>query len=452
MSRAWIWLTALALATRLAAMVALDAHHSALETAHHEHQYIARSLAEGKGFSFPFFSEQPGPTSQQAPLVPFLLAGSYLIFGIASPSSLLACLLVQCVVGTLAALLLGKTVAAIRGERAGLWSALLAAMYPPAIIASLHIQALIWNLFFLALLLRQVVRWREDRSPASGGAFAVASAGALLCDPILGSVIAALWCLVAWEVLRAKGHYGFVGLAAVPALVLLLTSPWTVRNWLVHGRFVPIKDSFGYVFWQGNHPGSEGTDKLRLDSNIAEAVSNAWDPRTSVAAARQGRQQVVGVDSQLSESTLRELAALPNEIARMDYFAALAWRELRNEPWLYPRQCGRRLLAWLTFDPTNPRSYVFHYQLGYVLLLVLAARGAWRLERSAQWLPFALSAAALTFVHTAIITSARFRVPIEFLFLPLAGLTLETVLGRGAKWAAVAARHFDRNKEPVTGC
>ena len=45
-------------------------------------------------------------------------------------------------------------------------------------------------------------------------------------------------------------------------VALLVIAPWTVRNWLVHGEPVFIKSTFGYAFWQGNSPGSWGTDKV----------------------------------------------------------------------------------------------------------------------------------------------------------------------------------------------
>ena len=75
-------------------------------------------------------------------------------------------------------------------------------------------------------------------------------------------------------------------MAGVAALVI---TPWTVRNWLVHGRPMFIKSSFGYAFWQGNNPISWGTDKipkpsaepmrLENDGTLADMNRALWEAR-----------------------------------------------------------------------------------------------------------------------------------------------------------------------------
>src|SRR5437867_10403519 len=82
-----IALAAVAVAVRLAAVLAVGSYR--LEHVTYEHGEIARNLVEGRGFTVCWMGAE-GPTSQQAPVYPFLLAGFYWLLGVSSPSALLA--------------------------------------------------------------------------------------------------------------------------------------------------------------------------------------------------------------------------------------------------------------------------------------------------------------------------------------------------------------------------
>ena len=44
-------------------------------------------------------------------------------------------------------------------------------------------------------------------------------------------------------------------------LVFVLgVAPWSLRNYLVFGKFIPIRSNMGLVLWMGNHPGGQGFD------------------------------------------------------------------------------------------------------------------------------------------------------------------------------------------------
>ena len=49
------------------------------------------------------------------------------------------------------------------------------------------------------------------------------------------------------------------GLTAICALFMILTvSPWTVRNYSVHGKFIPVSTNGGVNLWIGNNPNATG--------------------------------------------------------------------------------------------------------------------------------------------------------------------------------------------------
>src|SRR4051794_32403475 len=77
---------ALAIAVRMAAVLILESHHVPRST--YEHGEIAANLLAGRGFSTRFLGAE-GPTSQQAPLYPFLVAACYAAGGVERPLALL---------------------------------------------------------------------------------------------------------------------------------------------------------------------------------------------------------------------------------------------------------------------------------------------------------------------------------------------------------------------------
>src|SRR5262245_53341506 len=91
-------LIGLAILARAAVVLALQSHTVPRST--YEHGEIAANLLAGRGFSVKFLGAE-GPTSQQAPLYPLLVAGSYALGGVETPRALLILELGQAVVGGL---------------------------------------------------------------------------------------------------------------------------------------------------------------------------------------------------------------------------------------------------------------------------------------------------------------------------------------------------------------
>lgn len=427
----------IALALRLAAFWLLESGRHALESAHHEHASIARSLARGEGFRFNFFGalERPCLTSIEAPLVPGLLALAYRVFGVETLAAGRALVLAQILVSALTAAGIWVLARQLTASKWGAWGAgLLAALYPPLIVSPLHIQALVWNLAWLVLLLLAAAWTRDGHARLGAIAFIVGGVGGLYTDPILAAV--ALPLLVfqrgASETLLSAG----LRPVALALAVGVGIAPWLARNHAVHGRWVFVKDSFWFVLWQGNHSASVGTDKLPPAPEDAARLAAAVDPRAAQDAAISARRNAVGVNEILGPSFLAELRALPTEIERMDRFRDLALDATVGDPRGYLRQCARRLTYWIGFDPTNPRSYLWHYRAAYIALAALGLAGfSWRSVAMERWLPIWVALAGLTIVHVLVITSARFRIPAELLLVVPAGLTL----GRCARslWRAV---------------
>src|SRR3954468_14649249 len=112
-------LIALAVAVRAAAVLVLQSHHVPHST--YEHGEIAANLLAGRGFSVHFLGAE-GPTAQQAPVYPLVVAGAYALGGVETPRALLILELGQALLGGLlvaGVLWLAREVAPGRGRVAG---------------------------------------------------------------------------------------------------------------------------------------------------------------------------------------------------------------------------------------------------------------------------------------------------------------------------------------------
>src|SRR5271154_1685517 len=102
--RSLFWMVVVALLLRLVVMSFLYPERTDPYRDHWrfggESGRIARSIAQGEGFSNPLFGKT-GPTAWLAPVFPYLLAGIFKIFGIYSNASAIVALAVDCLFSAL---------------------------------------------------------------------------------------------------------------------------------------------------------------------------------------------------------------------------------------------------------------------------------------------------------------------------------------------------------------
>jgi hypothetical protein len=393
-SREILAFAAIALMARLVACFWMDAP-GMLPAAAYEHGTIARSIVEGRGFSFHFYGP-PGqvvPTSQQAPLMAGLLAGAYALLGTETRAAFWLVLVIQSVVGSWATWHLMRVTEAMFSTRRITWLAgMMASLGPAFVVAPTMVQAVTWNMLALAMMADGW--WIVRRSPSSLGGITLVAIGNILAwhvDPIMA--IAGALLIIA----SACGSWKRSSVAIVSPLILVGILPWTMRNIDMHGRFMLVKDSFAYVFWQGNTLASHGTDKL---PSPTERLS---------------------VDTTMPLAFREHLASLPTEVQRMDAFGPLIVEEFSRRPAQYVEKSLLRARQWIFFDETNPKSRSLLYRVSYIGLILLAGVGAW--HRRLLWredLPLLIPIIVMTLFSVLVITSARFRLPAEFLLVPFA--------------------------------
>lgn len=408
----------LALLARLAACWLLHRENAA-DIYTYEHGEIARNLLDGRGFSVELLGTW-GVTSQQAPVVPYILAGCYWLCGVGTAAAHWLFFVIQCLEGGfMAAGVVALARRVTQNERVALVAGLAAALHPPLVYSATHIQVvstatvvLIW--LFVALFdLRRSPTWRN--AVKAGLWMGLIT----LTDPILA--LSGVGTTLAWLMVdRPRGRLEMQSLvknwAVLVAVSVLTISPWLVRNYRVHGHFVFIKSTFGYAFWQGNNHFSVGTDKVmrasvgerlnRTDLNLNERL---WQARLEAGCVD---------DIALTKAEKIELGQLP-ELERSKELFRRAKMELAGQPGRYLELCLRRLRFFLWLDESNPKTASVFYRVPQISLSFFALTGLILSSGTARrrLAPTVISFLLVTLFHTLTITAPRFHLPWEPLII-----------------------------------
>jgi hypothetical protein len=419
-------LALVSLGLRLGLVWAVSSEQGQAATYTYEHGGIAENLLTGRGFTI-WYLGVTGPTSQQAPFYPFLLAAAYKLFGIGTPAAILAVRCLQCFAGTALVLLVVWLAWSLVPARPTLgwvagWGA---AVYPTHVYMVTHMQVALWAALLLASLVAVVATSRGQRSWRKATLAGIISGSLLLVEPIL-AIALPIVALMSWlddlaaaksqsKVDRFQRMAASLGRVSTMAGVALLTiAPWLVRNYHVHGEFVFIKSTFGYAFWQANNPISRGTDKIPVPEAEATRLAHDGSLAGMHRAITEARLQTIYIDRiTLEPGGYREFQGL-SEPARSRLLSARAWDFIGKEPMRYLELCLRRLRYFLLFDETNPKAANWVYRVSTVVWLSLSFIGllALRPEWRRLWPTIAI-VGVITVFHTLTIVSARFRIPVE---------------------------------------
>ena len=260
----WILLVALAVAKMtVAAFVAAPGKINSLGW---ESSYIAKAMAEGRGFADPYMPmdmHEGQKTSWVAPAYPMLLAGIYRLLGVLSRSSTVAIVWLNVLFTTLAGVVLYRLAARVFNPVVGYAASFLYLVDPKTIAY----EYVVWDtclftllllcVLYLAVDLQERYSWRRlvFLSLAFGFTLLV-NAAAILFSPFL--ILGVLWVrpFDLWE-------YGKVGCVSF-VVVLAVIAPWLIRNYLTFGQFVFIKQGFGVELRIANNAESKGMAVLAL--------------------------------------------------------------------------------------------------------------------------------------------------------------------------------------------
>jgi 4-amino-4-deoxy-L-arabinose transferase-like glycosyltransferase len=180
------------------------------------------------------------------PLYPYFVAVPLWLTG-----SLAAVKWVQVVVAVLLVPAVGRVGRHVFGARVGLLAAAVAAFYPELVWFAVHFW--VENLFLVLLW------WGFERllaSDATARTSAALAAGALWGLAILARETLLYFVPLAalWLVWRRRAHGGLRRAGALVLGTVLVVAPWTWRNWVAFGAFIPVSTAGGLNLFQGNAP------------------------------------------------------------------------------------------------------------------------------------------------------------------------------------------------------
>ncbi|GAB6876275.1 ArnT family glycosyltransferase [Thermaerobacter litoralis] len=375
---------------------------------------IAVDLAHGKGY----VTEAGTPSAYRPIGYPLLLSVVVRIFG----EDWFYAIVVQALMGTGIVVATAWLATRLFGAGTGLAAGLLTAILPDHLLWSTVLDS---EIPFMLFMLLGVGLWVPARGPAgfipspkrlvlSGLCLGFAALIRPVMLPAAGLFLlyVALSTLGAW---RTPGTWRRIlaGTAAVTLGTVLVVAPWTIRNYVALGAFIPVSTNGGVNLWQGNNPAANGAFFWPTDP----AENPLLTVESQVERDRLGRR--------LALQWIREN---PGDFVRLGF---VKWRHLLTDVRTAPNFAIRKASRPV---PPAVREHivpVLRWAL-YVLLTLTAlgllgwlARGragsAAELGRTSLPALFLLYMLALHFVFPA---WDRFRFPFTPFMAILAGLAL----------------------------
>lgn len=356
---------------------------------------VARALVTGHGYADPFRGHT-GPTAWIAPLYPLLLAGVFKLLGVYSVQSAWVMLTLNSLFSALTALAVWEIGARCFDLRVALWSAWIWALYPAAMqyavrwVWEMSLTTMLFAfVLVLALRMRNIGGEARDARKAMTirrwlgfgllwGLIGLSNPTLLIFLPACG-----LWVLAGAGRLWLRQVGPVIASALVCAACL---APWTARNWLAFGQFVPMRGNFGAEIYLGNGPGATGLlmeynqpmqspEQLRLYKKMGEIAYAKMRGRAAMKVIRAHPGHFIA-----------------DSLKRVFFFWGSVPHPSNDAPWV---EWGRNL------------NFVFTSVCG-LLGLALALK-----RRASAAVLFAWAFLLLPLVYYFVTVHARFRHPLE---------------------------------------
>jgi hypothetical protein len=246
---------AMALGARLLALWSF--FHSHPRTYLFAHPYemglVANSLIHGLGYSSPF-GGSTGPTAIVAPGYPTLIAPIFLLFGSDTFASALVITGLQIAVGLLTVWLIMHVAGEMLDSRTATLAGTFWAISPPL----LFIPEIFWetsiSAFAFVGIIALAIRCHHEPSRTAWILLGACCGIAALINPALLPSFLAIMGWVAYDTRHVARTAAVVGLLTL----LLVYSPWPIRNAYRFHAFIPMRSTVGLELYMGNRPGATG--------------------------------------------------------------------------------------------------------------------------------------------------------------------------------------------------
>jgi 4-amino-4-deoxy-L-arabinose transferase-like glycosyltransferase len=360
---------------------------------------IAAHIAAGKGFRSPFYGGDTGPTAWVAPVYPYLVAAVFYLFGAYTKASALVLLGLQCAMAASTGIAIWALGSRTLGERSGFWAAWIWTLSP---IFFRWPCAWIWDFAASGLLLATVLVLSLDAG-AKPTTKKWLGLGALW--GLIGLANPALLSILPFSFLHSFLAGRKVDKASTQKLVYALvafgvvTAPWFIRNEMVFGQPVFLRDNYWFEFSMGNFHYSNGMGYMGKHPDA--------NPRYYDQVARLGELSFIALHRKEAFDFIRQY---PREF--VDLTLHRIWWFWDGTPLLYQ---GREWWSPWEFWPLSA--------VGWLGLLFVLTR------RPSGWLLFAAALIVYPIPYDLAYANAKYRYAIEPELLLLGAYLLAVAWG-----------------------
>lgn len=258
----------LALVLRLGAVLNMSPEQKVLKHDDYRYEQIAKAIMRGEGFS-----KNGKPIAWRAPVYPYFIAGAYTL----SSSNPDIIRFIQAVASSFLCLLVFLIAKSVFSAQAGIWAALLTAVYQPFIhylywAGPGYLYTETFCLLLVALSVLALIRYSQKQSLANKILAGAAIALVALTKPTILAFLPFLglwlWYVKRPSFLKAAGDFLIIFL-----VIFSVALPWTIRNYIVFKEFIFISNESGDVFIKGNHPDARG-GLVWVDSELEKDPQN----------------------------------------------------------------------------------------------------------------------------------------------------------------------------------
>ncbi len=357
---------------------------------------VAAAIASGRGFSSPLPKITTGPTAWLTPIYPYLLAGIFKLFGIFTFKSMVAIRVLDIIFSALTCwpICIAGTMAF--GKRVGTASAWLWAVLPDAIF---YPVVWVWDTALtglcMAALFAATLKIRGSSRVSWWIGYGALWAFSAMVNPSVLSVLPflALWAI--WPLRDRLAHA--LKLAAVASIIFVAgIAPWTIRNYVVFHKFIPLRSNFGLELWLSNSP--------QVPDTFAGYLHPTEDPEEAVKFVRMTE---IPYMAEKQSEALAFMRTHPRDAMRF-FFRRFA------DNWLGVWDAPADL--WRFMPPFTKVTLVWNCL--FSLLSFAGALFAYR-ARSETALPFASVMLMFPVVFYVTHTSGRYRYPMDTIMVIL---------------------------------
>jgi len=316
------------------------------------------------------------PTAWVGPVYPAFVAGIYAIFGHRPQVVFLFQIMSAVLMGYLVYLV---GVEVIGSRTLSVLSVGALGLYFPLIQHTIRLLTeMLFTLLLALVVYLLVIAVRKRTSWWFALAVLAAGAGAL-CRPSLLTLPPLLFVVFVFA-FRERRWLSVTGTAAFTLAMLVVMAPWTIRNYNIWHRFVPVSTEGGYVLWAGNYGehGEFGAGRYPYPSHIRKFLDSN-----------------------------------PSEVERNDFFTREAIRNIRARPTHFISLAGRKFLRlWFNVGyPRPPSKASLVLMFGHAVLFFFALLSVSVTKNKAGVAVIAAVLLNFTLIHMISYGTVRYALP-----------------------------------------